>query len=864
MPKRLILTRQALLGALPWGAVVAAVVIPALVIADALPDRLLLAAVGLVGLLLVARLWAALAAERSHRLAHARERDRLAAVVNAAVAIAAAAPAVGRTAAEAEFFGEDGSVVAVATHAVSTIADAGLSQTPAAMRAITTGAPTEQTPDEPGTPPERANILRAAGKVRVLVVPLLAEGSVVGCLTLWTPGDDRPFTTADLGAARAVGHQAGLAIHRARLLAETRAHAEEQRALLRLAQGVGAQPSLGTALAEVTRTPLDLDLAEDCALERWHLEADETEVVARTTNPDWLTSLRIAGRQPLAAWPIARRVLAERIPVVCGLDSADLQFEERRRLAAAGASSALLVPVLSGAACAGLLALYSRRPNAFPPRVVDFARELAAQAGAAIERDRLQAALQSRADTDGLTGLLNHRAILEVLDHELARTSRSGAPVGLLLVDLDGFKLFNDAYGHPVGDEVLRQTASLLRGCVRATDRVGRYGGDEFLLVLPDADAAEAREVADRIMTRAKSAAIAVGGQRLPLALAVGLAAAPGDGVLRRELLGAADAAMYAAKTSGGGRVSERGPETDQLGPSAYGALKGLVRAVDQKDRYTKAHSDQVASLAVALGRELGLPEPQLEALDMAGRLHDVGKIAVPDGILRKPGRLTDAERFAVEQHALFSVQMIQGVPHQDVVTAAVAHHHERWDGEGYPYGKRGEEIPLAGRILALADAFSAMTTDRPYRKGEAPAAAIAKIRTGAGTQFDPALIEPFVRALENLGEPLAATVAISQPDHPEESPAVAPMATRSRRRRRDFRPWPATSRRSVSLLRWRTKLHSGANRVASPVRMPKYATQRPPTPAADAVLSVQDPRPDLSPEHWSAIPDDVGAAQRP
>jgi putative nucleotidyltransferase with HDIG domain len=334
--------------------------------------------------------------------------------------------------------------------------------------------------------------------------------------------------------------------------------------------------------------------------------------------------------------------------------------------------------------------------------------------------------------------------------------------------------------------------------------------------------------------------------------------------VLRRELLGAADAAMYAAKTSGGGRVSERGPETDQLGPSAYGALKGLVRAVDQKDRYTKAHSDQVASLAVALGRELGLPEPQLEALDMAGRLHDVGKIAVPDGILRKPGRLTDAERFAVEQHALFSVQMIQGVPHQDVVTAAVAHHHERWDGEGYPYGKRGEEIPLAGRILALADAFSAMTTDRPYRKGEAPAAAIAKIRTGAGTQFDPALIEPFVRALENLGEPLAATVAISQPDHPEESPAVAPMATRSRRRRRDFRPWPATSRRSVSLLRWRTMLHSGANRVASPVRMPKYATQRPPTHAADAVLSVQEPRPDPSPEPWSAIPDDVGAAQRP
>lgn len=217
---------------------------------------------------------------------------------------------------------------------------------------------------------------------------------------------------------------------------------------------------------------------------------------------------------------------------------------------------------------------------------------------------------------------------------------------------------------------------------------------------------------------------------------------------------------MYAAKDLGDGQVGGASQATRSLEVTTFGALCGLVRAVGRKDRYTKIHSDLVRDLAVRFGHALGLPQLQLEALDIAGQLHDVGKIAVPDAVLRKPGHLTPEEEAAMRQHVVFGELMIKGVPQLDDVLAAVAHHHERWDGGGYPYGKSGPEIPLLGRILALADAFAAMTHDRPYRKGRSIDQAITELRAGAGTQFDPALVEPFIstvarntaQLLEDLG----------------------------------------------------------------------------------------------------------------
>jgi putative nucleotidyltransferase with HDIG domain len=185
------------------------------------------------------------------------------------------------------------------------------------------------------------------------------------------------------------------------------------------------------------------------------------------------------------------------------------------------------------------------------------------------------------------------------------------------------------------------------------------------------------------------------------------------------------------------------------LGTSPFGVLEGLVLAVDAKDRYTRLHSDDVTALALLLANALHLGADERRVLTTAGSLHDVGKIAVPDRILRKPGRLTDEEYAAIQRHVTYGVALIRGVLDDDAVVQAVAYHHERWDGRGYPYGLPGPQTPLAGRIMQVADAVSAMLLDRPYRRGMAWSEVVGELRAGAGTQFDPDLIEPFIAAMD-------------------------------------------------------------------------------------------------------------------
>jgi HD-GYP domain-containing protein (c-di-GMP phosphodiesterase class II) len=242
-------------------------------------------------------------------------------------------------------------------------------------------------------------------------------------------------------------------------------------------------------------------------------------------------------------------------------------------------------------------------------------------------------------------------------------------------------------------------------------------------------------------------------------------------------LIAVAEAAMYAAKAAGGGQVGAEGPMTRSLEQSAFGSLIGLVRAVDRKDRYTRRHSDLVTALAVRFARDLGLSETQVAALEIAGPLHDVGKIAVPDAILRKPGALTEEEQAIVRQHVVFGELMVQGVPHETAVRAAIAHHHERWDGGGYPHGRAGEEIPLLGRVLALADAYAAMVHDRPYRKGQPVERALAAIRAGTGTQFDPSLTEPFLATVASLAIEAAWSDGRPRPPGPSTSALGHPRA---------------------------------------------------------------------------------------
>jgi diguanylate cyclase (GGDEF)-like protein len=378
---------------------------------------------------------------------------------------------------------------------------------------------------------------------------------------------------------------------------------------------------------------------------------------------------------------------------------------------------------------------------------------LGMEIGVALERARLYEETREQANRDFVTGVLSHRAIQADLEASLAARNDRGRPLALVAVDVDNFKLFNDTYGHAVGDRVLRTIADHLAVTCQGRGSVGRLGGDEFLVILPDAHSEDAFSFAQGFQAWLSEQDFRIrGGERIPIAVSCGVAICPEDGKKRDELLATADANLYESKLRGGKIVSHYRDQEERVElrkKGAFGLLESLITSIDNKDHYTKAHCESMAEYAVMLGQALGHSEQVLKTLRIAGLLHDVGKICIPDRILRKPGPLTDAEYEIVKHHVVMAESLLTDLPNIEEIRAAALHHHERFDGTGYIKGLKGEEIPLLGRILGVADAFSAMILDRPYRKALPVSQALDELRRVAGTQLDPDLVEAFVRAVE-------------------------------------------------------------------------------------------------------------------
>ena len=363
---------------------------------------------------------------------------------------------------------------------------------------------------------------------------------------------------------------------------------------------------------------------------------------------------------------------------------------------------------------------------------------------------RQQRQLADAARRDALTGLLNHGAVVTLLASVIEDARPAGAPTAVALVDVDNFRLFNATHGHDAGDAVLLRVSELVSGITGSGVHVARYGPDEFLVVCPGANAADLGPAIDQLRHRVRTLGFRFGeSEELPVSVSIGIAAAPEHAGSVTPLLSAASVALAEAQASGGDAVATaRQHEDGAPGAGSFDVLQGLVLAVDTKDRYTKRHSEDVARYAVFLARRLGCDD-MLEAVRLGGLLHDIGKIGIPDALLRKPSRLTDAEVKVFNQHVALGDAIVRDLPELDEVRAAIRHHHERWDGGGYLAGLAGEEIPLIARIIAVADAFSAMTTTRPYRKALSVDEALRRLRDAAGTQLQPELVETFATGIE-------------------------------------------------------------------------------------------------------------------
>jgi len=367
--------------------------------------------------------------------------------------------------------------------------------------------------------------------------------------------------------------------------------------------------------------------------------------------------------------------------------------------------------------------------------------------------------------TDPLTGLGNHRHFHERLERELAEAERGGREFSLCLVDVDDFKRINDLFGHPAGDRVLSRLATTLR----QNGEAFRLGGDEFALLLPDYDETEGIQTASAIIERIAAIQLDHVGS---VTVSAGVATFPRQAPDRGELIRLADSALYWAKENGKNRVHVYRPDVVELaelrrlaaGPdraARFRAAASLAKAVDLRDTYTGSHSARVAELAARVAARLGLNQEQIELSRLAGSLHDLGKLAIPEEILRKPGPLTGPERLVLERHPQIGFRMLDSLG-IDPVAKWILHHHERWDGTGYPDRLPGPEIPLGARIIFVVDAFDAMTSDRVYRGRLTQDHALAELERCAGTQFDPNVVAALAEELHGVeeAEPVRAALA--------------------------------------------------------------------------------------------------------
>jgi diguanylate cyclase (GGDEF)-like protein/putative nucleotidyltransferase with HDIG domain len=637
-------------------------------------------------------------------------------------------------------------------------------------------------------------------------VPLILYDRAIGVMAVHSP-QERAFDEGHVELLRVLASEAGIAIENARLFAEEQKKSRQ----LTLLNNISGH-------AITTLNPEEM-LAKIAAEIENGLTYDHIGIAILDYTIKELVIQAEAGHRREA---VGRHILLGEGLVGQVARSGQMAIVREAnnmtpRTVLPESASAIALPVTYGEQLLGVLYVESSEKCDFNEQEVLLMRTLADLFAGALHNALTFQKAQEQAITDGLTGVKTHRFLMEALSSEWKRSTRANRPFSLVLMDLDRFKFVNDFYGHLEGDVVLQRVGHILEQNCRRSDVVARYGGDEFVILMPETTVEQARQLASKLRGWVASDPLL---RDKNITASFGIAGFPVHGSTPQELIQVADSSMYLSKHQGGNSVSSAeqgdpndtkrwkkdvleaylgvtlkrlfstGPEAfeeiyrrleqftrslieqggggsaDGLPPAVVETVTSLALAIDAKDHYTQGHSQKVSAYAVMIAQALEMDQSEVEEIRLAGLLHDIGKVGIPETILNKSGPLDASEWETMKTHTELGAKILEPLEAMNRIRLMVRHHHEFYDGTGYPDHLEGEQIPHGARLIAIADAYDTITSARTYKKARTPEDAFGELERCAANQFDPELVRLFIQTMRRAPRPtVQASVGAAQHD---------------------------------------------------------------------------------------------------
>jgi diguanylate cyclase (GGDEF)-like protein/putative nucleotidyltransferase with HDIG domain len=645
----------------------------------------------------------------------------------------------------------------------------------------------------------------------ICVVPLVAYDHAIGAMGVFSD-HDHAFDEGHLELMRVLASEASIAIENARLFHEERTKARHLSLLNTISRNAIATLNPDEMLAKITEQLEEGLMHDHIGIGVLDYSTRELVIQAEAGSRRGAVGRRVA----LGAGLVGQVARTGHMAAFTSANTDDPGMKPLLEDSVAG----IALPIFYAEQLHGVLYVESSKHTDFSEEEVLLLRTLADLIAGAYHNALSFQKAQEQAITDGLTGVKTHRFFMESLSAEWKRSTRAGRAFALVLMDLDRFKFVNDFYGHLEGDLVLQRVGHILEANCRRSDVVARYGGDEFVMLMPETNMEHARQLATKLRGWVSADPLL---REKNISASFGIACYPLHGSTPQELIQVADASMYLSKHQGGNAVStadhfdpneakkwkrdvleaylgvtlkrlfSTGPEafeeiysrlkqfTESLatteitpGPNEPEAPKALPQAVldtvtslafaiDAKDHYTQGHSQKVSAYAALIGEAMGMNDVEVEEIRLGGVLHDIGKVAIPESILNKSGPLNPDEWDTMKSHVTFGAKILDPLTPLARIREMVLHHHEYFDGSGYPDALSGEQIPLGARIIAVADAFDTITSDRTYKKARAAEEALSELERCANAQFDGKIVALFVRTMRQLPNPVIEVASLAR-----------------------------------------------------------------------------------------------------